>query len=567
MSVGGNRPRGEAPAAPEDLTGILINSHRFVPAVLVLASIAVGAIILIYQSRVAEQLAQHQLEESRLRMASALGHVEEYFDSIYSSLLFISLDPAVKAMRTDSREFIQNLYDHQWEHHRLSEVYVVERGFAGGQKPFQAFERSASGKSVESIHSPLREAEEYKVVQEQMRQFFSNTNLPALLSSEIQLCIDDPAGRRARGFVYSVPIRSSEGLQGLVAGMIPTYAIHEVLSRGGLLEFVLIVNERGEIYGGDKAGKSVPTWLRSQFTETQPSLFFQQERFAVHEWTAVTSPAQIVSGEKWWLLYLYGRDPHLQTGLVGMSANTALAGAVVLTGIALALLTRAYRKRLEEQVSHLRERQALERQVQEASDREQRRLGENLHEDLCQRLAGIQAASKALEKRLASSQPPESSLAGEIADEIHESLNRAQQMADQLQPVTLLEEGFHAAIAKLAALTEKRSGVPCGVELHDFPGIHDPVVATHLYRIVQEAVSNAVKHSKASRITICLSSNSQGMVVSVSDNGVGLSAQAAQQGGMGLKIMRYRSDVIGGQLEIMTAKGGGTIVRFTSSRA
>src|ERR1035441_6403008 len=116
-------------------------SARVVPVAITAASLVAGALVFANHLGAAAQLRDRILEENRQRMQSTLEHVEDYFDAVYSTLLFVSLDKDVQAMRKDSRDFIQRLYDHQWDQHHLSELYVVERGFSGAQRPFQTFER------------------------------------------------------------------------------------------------------------------------------------------------------------------------------------------------------------------------------------------------------------------------------------------------------------------------------------------------------------------------------------------------------------------------------------------
>lgn len=542
---------------------MLIASPRLVPAGIVLVSLITAGTVLLYQANAMGERRQHLLDEGRLGLESALEHVEEYFDAVYSALLFISLDDAVKGLRADSRSFIQRLYDHQWEEHRLSEVYVIEREFTGTNRPFLTFERGTEERTAEDTHNLLRETEEYQQQKEHLRQFAANTNLLALLSPEIPLCTDTPDGQRAHGFVYSVPIHSAQGLQGLVAGMIPTHILQAVLRKGGLVEMPLLVNGRGEMHGGRFLDEAVRTWFHAAFALEPPEVFFERHpgTFQVGRWTAISSSARIISAEKWWVVYLY--DEHRQLGagfFSGMPAAYVLALLLMLTGTTLGLLSRAVTNRFQEQVRHMRERQDLERQVQEASEREQRRIGENLHEDLCQRLAGIRAASQALSRKLKGEGFSEAELASEIAGELHESLRRAQQLADDLQPVALLEEGFVAALERLAESTQQRSGICCDFERTDFPTISDPVVATHLYRIVQEALHNAVQHSGAKRITVALTSGRDGLTISIHDDGTGLPPQARSAPGVGLRLMQYRTDLIGGKLIVESSPQLGTEV-------
>jgi PAS domain S-box-containing protein len=205
------------------------------------------------------------------------------------------------------------------------------------------------------------------------------------------------------------------------------------------------------------------------------------------------------------------------------------------------------------------DRARLERQVQAASEREQQCIGESLQEDLCQRLAGIEASTAALTKALKSKGWPQSRLADEIAAEAHESLEHARRFADMLQPVSLLEQGLVAAIGHLAVHVQESSGIPCNFKGEDLPHVAS-ADATHLYRIAQEALNNAVQHSGASQIDVGLSRSGRGFTLTIADDGSGMVEPPGEGPGLGLQIMRYRSDLLGAALTIQSKPGRGTVV-------
>jgi signal transduction histidine kinase len=151
-------------------------------------------------------------------------------------------------------------------------------------------------------------------------------------------------------------------------------------------------------------------------------------------------------------------------------------------------------------------------------------------------------------------------MASEIASEIKESLGFAREMAEELQPVRLLENGFLAAIHELAERTEKRSGIPCQVTAESVPEDFDALAGTHLYRIAQEAINNVIAHAHATSISIKLAADEGRIILSIADDGVGFSRPADHGPGMGLCVMQYRSDLIGAELEIQSRPGEGTIV-------
>jgi PAS domain S-box-containing protein len=205
------------------------------------------------------------------------------------------------------------------------------------------------------------------------------------------------------------------------------------------------------------------------------------------------------------------------------------------------------------------ERARLERQVQAASEREQQCIGESLQEDLCQRLAGIEASTAALAKALKRKGRSQSALADDIAAEVHKSLEHARRFADMLQPVSLLEQGLVAAIGQLAVHVQESSGIHCDFKGEDLPQI-PAADANHLYRIAQEALNNAVQHAAASQIDVGLSRRGRGFTLTIADDGSGIVEPSDKQSGLGLQIMRYRSDLLRAALTIQSKPGRGTVV-------
>ena len=257
-----------------------------------------------------------------------------------------------------------------------------------------------------------------------------------------------------------------------------------------------------------------------------------------------------------------GRMPGA-AGAVSLAAVLAGVQAATLTSVPMQRGMATTAKRPEEEVQHLDERAQLEQLLQAVSDRDRRRIGEHLREDVCQRLVGIEAASKALEQGLKTKARPETRLvriASEIAAEMHESLSQVRKLADELQPVSSLDQGLLAAIQKLVVHTQQSSGIECRFEGQDLPDIQDTGLATHLYRIAEEALSNAAQHAQAKQINVRLSVGSRQIVLAIADNGVGLPPNAAQAPGMGLCIMRFRSEVISASLEVQSSPGKGTVV-------
>ena len=210
--------------------------------------------------------------------------------------------------------------------------------------------------------------------------------------------------------------------------------------------------------------------------------------------------------------------------------------------------------------AQLWDRKQLERKVDQVTHREQHALGVSLHEDLCQRLSGLAALGKMLESRLQGASAAEAEVAGEITRELKETLRLANQMADRLQPIASLDNGFLAAVTELAAVTQAEFGTPCEVIDRGFPAVLDHNTASHLYRVVQEAVTNVIRHARATMMQIRLSSSADAIHVEVADDGIGISDSPSAPDRLGLQMMRYRSDLIKATLSISRISPHGTTV-------
>jgi PAS domain S-box-containing protein len=205
------------------------------------------------------------------------------------------------------------------------------------------------------------------------------------------------------------------------------------------------------------------------------------------------------------------------------------------------------------------ERRKLETEIQEISEREQRRLGQDLHDGLGQVLTGISFLSKVLQQKLASKGYEESTDAGNIVSQISQALSQARELARGLCPVVLEENDISAALQQLCNNIENFFGVTTGLECDPELKLQDNALAIHLYRIAQEATTNALRHGHATEISIQLATEGRFATLRVEDNGIGIPEKMVGKG-MGLRVMQHRARMIGANLEIERGPHGGTIV-------
>ena len=209
------------------------------------------------------------------------------------------------------------------------------------------------------------------------------------------------------------------------------------------------------------------------------------------------------------------------------------------------------------------ERKLLEKEVLEAGVKERRRIGQDLHDSLGQMLTGIAFLNKVLHGKLARQSLPEADAAEEIAKQISASIVLTRSLSRGLFPVKLEEEGLMEALREYATDTEELFGISCNFKCDRNIMISNNVTAIHLYHIAQEAVNNGIRHGKARSILISLEADDETILLTVKDDGEGLPAKFDRHKGMGMRIMEYRAEMIGGTFDARSSLDGGTIVRCT----
>jgi PAS domain S-box-containing protein len=198
----------------------------------------------------------------------------------------------------------------------------------------------------------------------------------------------------------------------------------------------------------------------------------------------------------------------------------------------------------------------LEGEILAISDREQRRLGQDLHDSLCQHLTAIAFMARSVALRLKKHRVIEVEHIDKIAELINDGVTEARTIARGLHPVEMEPPGL---VTALAALVKQRHWpVQCRLEADDEISVQDSTVALHLYRIAREAVINANKHARAREIIVRMKRSGKGIELSVIDDGVGISPNSPAGSGMGFHIMEYRARSIGARLEIKQVKPHGT---------
>jgi signal transduction histidine kinase len=210
--------------------------------------------------------------------------------------------------------------------------------------------------------------------------------------------------------------------------------------------------------------------------------------------------------------------------------------------------------------SAIAERRRLEYELLEITEKERRRIGLDLHDDLGQQLSGLALMTKGLELKLAKRRARETSDAARIHNLVQQAMNHARELAHDLATLDLTGDDLPSALDGLAQHAADLFEISCQFERNGPLPALDSNVASQLYKIAQEAVTNAIKHAKAKTVGIRLANGSGTLVLTVQNDGLPFPSLQSSSTGMGLRIMNYRASLIGATLEIDGSNPRGTRV-------
>jgi signal transduction histidine kinase len=260
----------------------------------------------------------------------------------------------------------------------------------------------------------------------------------------------------------------------------------------------------------------------------------------------------------WWADYLAGHP--YDRGWIAIW-EPAVRFAFFLFVAVMGSRVRRQHDAVRSKVALLEHSQKLEREIIQVSERERRRIGQDLHDGICQYLAGIGCAATSLKTNLLrKGMSAEAAAAGEISTLLTDGVVQARDLARGLVPVQMDEAGLSSALAELVASVTRLQGVDCRFIQDEPAPAPPPTGANHLYRIAQEAIRNATRHGGARRICVSLEKTGDEPQLRIVDDGSGFSSAARETNGMGLRIMSYRARLIGGRLEVKAREAGGTEV-------
>ena len=247
---------------------------------------------------------------------------------------------------------------------------------------------------------------------------------------------------------------------------------------------------------------------------------------------------------------------------LGMALASYLVFTIILSKLRTLLheLDQRVRDRTAALEREVAERQRLDQEIALVADRERRRLGQDLHDNLSQHLTGTALAAQVLKEKLIARSAPEVPDAEKVVRYMEAGIDLTRNLARGFFSPELEADGLMVALQGLAENIAERFGVNCVLDGEESVRIHDPAVATHLYRIAQEAVANSVKHAAANHIDIRLSMENGELRLTIIDDGIGFPDKVPEPKGLGLRLMSHGAALIGANFDVGRHRPKGTIV-------
>jgi signal transduction histidine kinase len=267
----------------------------------------------------------------------------------------------------------------------------------------------------------------------------------------------------------------------------------------------------------------------------------------------------LMAGITWWWADVQAGHPYLRSWMEGWEVFVR-CGFFLITAIGTSAV-KHQRDTSASRIALLEYSQRLEREIIGISEREQERIGQDLHDGICQYLAALSCSAASLKSDLEGHRlAAEAKVADELAGFLRDAVAQTRNLARGLVPVQMDEAGLASALEELTASATRLLGIRCVYESAGTPMIQDNGVAMHLYRIAQEAINNATKHGKAANILVSLIDDGSSTTLRIADDGTGISKTAKGSDGMGLGLMYYRARLVGGELRIEEPPAGGTVI-------
>lgn len=265
----------------------------------------------------------------------------------------------------------------------------------------------------------------------------------------------------------------------------------------------------------------------------------------------------VLCSATWWAAQIDSSPYHTMTGFLLAVANRLFYFVVLVVA---ASLVKSQREMDAARIASLEREQEFEHEILRTSEQEKQRIGRDLHDGLGPHLAAIGYATSFLVDDLRQRNAPEVAKAEQICGLVGDAVALTRALARGIFPVQMDGSGLAMALEDMARTMSKLAGVSITFCESGNPQVEVPEDGMNIFRIAQEAVNNALKHGRAENVTIILSKTDGTMRLAVADDGTGMASVPEDARGIGLHSMKYRARALGGEIEIKSTPGDGTIV-------
>jgi two-component system, chemotaxis family, CheB/CheR fusion protein len=325
--------------------------------------------------------------------------------------------------------------------------------------------------------------------------------------------------------------------------------------------------------GGDKKAFSSKIWMVSDEWEADPDLV-REFKAAVMQAENSSLVEQVVrSGEAHWFENLGDSSTGYLVGGRKLGLKSAIAFPVSFDSELVAILEffsdqpMDREKRFMEimpsiglHLGHVVERKRLEKAIADASSEQQRHLGRELHDGVLQELVGLTMVAESVRQKLEEQPSPLTKQAELLVSSLRNVNEQVSRLSKGLRPVDVDASGLKFALALLVEHCDQIHEVQCQFICNEQVTLENNDVATHLYRIAQEAIQNSLKHSQPNQILVEILTDEGDLVLTIKDDGIGMPQPTSLREGIGLPIMQFRANLIGADLRIESGEGRGTTV-------
>ncbi|MHB1036565.1 MAG: ATP-binding protein [Pirellulales bacterium] len=542
-----------------------------------LVGLGLAALVVFNYHRQSEFVVAQAREHNRVKMHGTRGNIEDYVQQLRMSLRFITADTDVRQFNAQAYRDARNYFQAGYDRSHLWEACILRRDFERTGRSFLRFKPGEMA-NAQSLPAPLRDSEEYRTDVEFLRRFMKQPAPAFLLQAGDRLCDGRP------GLLLAAPIHNGNTFMGMITGTVPMENVAEVLERGNYANMVVLVDDRGALFGCKDLPAETAAWFRNEFRRSGPAGFFAgaEEAFRVGRYVSLWTPVELATGQKkWYLAFMYEDSVYSANNRVLALASWGTAGLLLVLAGAVVVLSRM--------VGAL----SLARQQADSDCRSKGEFLANMSHEIRTPMTAILGFTEVLrrEEHAAGASPE----CIEAIDTITRNGEHLLRLINDILDLSRIEAGRFEAEAvpcspsQVMAEVQSLMQVPAGAKgLRLETECASPIPETihsdplRLRQILLNLVGNAIKFTEQGSIRLRVQLVHDGhakpaLRFDVVDTGIGMTSdqmvrlfrpfsQADQSttrrfggSGLGLAISQRLAQMLGGQITVQSKSGQGSV--------